>query len=126
MKLNILFYLIFLASFSSCSVMMAAKQEGVDLHRIQECQTRGQILSCSPIVVSSEKNGEGELIEVYQFTKPKGSSARAFMHGVLDVGTGGLWEVIGTPMEACLDQKECYALRVVYNDREFIERIELL
>ena len=110
---------------SSCSVAMAARREGVNIEKIQSSRTRGQLIACGVTVISSEKSYSGELVEVYQVQKERGSAARALMHGALDIGTCGLWEVIGTPIEAC-DTKEYYVIKVYYDLNENIKKIELL
>lgn len=111
---------------TSCSVAMAARKDGVSINRVQSCCTRGQLLACGVMIISSERMTSGELVEVYQIQKERGSAARALMHGALDVGTCGLWEVVGTPIEACTDQREYYAIRVYYDQYERIQKIELL
>jgi hypothetical protein len=116
---------IVLGMLSSCSVVMAARKEGVNIEKIQNSRTRGQLISCGVTVISSEKSYSGELVEVYQIQKERGSAARALMHGALDVGTCGLWEVIGTPIEAC-DTKEYFVIKVFYDLNENIKKIELL
>lgn len=125
-KLSKLSLLAIVAICSSCSVIMAAKKEGTTIENIQYSCTRGQILSQGPVVISSEKTPSGELVEVYQFQKQKGAPDRAFLHGVLDITTCGLWEVIGTPMEAIIEHKEYFSLRVTYDECENISKIELM
>lgn len=115
-----------LSVLSSCSVVMAARKEGTSMEKVQGCRTRGQFLSAGAKVVSSERLSSGDLVEVYQFQKEKGSAARAFMHGLLDVSTCGLWEVVGTPIEACVDDTGCFSLKVFYDCYENIRMIELL
>lgn len=115
-----------LSILTSCSVVMAAKREGTNIENIQCSRCRGQILAQGPRVISSERLSSGELVEVYQFKKEKGSAARAFMHGVLDVSTCGIWEVVGTPMEACMHDDRYYAMRVYYDCQENVTRMELL
>lgn len=115
-----------IAVLSSCSVAMAANKQGVSLDKVQACRTRGAVISTGATIVNSERLETGELVEVYQIEKERGSAARALMHGVLDVSTCGLWEVVGTPIEACSDQKEYYSLRVFYDEREAVKKIELL
>jgi hypothetical protein len=105
---------------------MAAKKEGVSVNRVQACCTRGQLLSCGPAILCSSRNECGQLVEEYQFEKERGSAVRALMHGALDVCTGGLWEVVGTPIEACGNQREYFAIRVFYNPDDTINRVELL
>lgn len=115
-----------LSVLSSCSVVMAARKEGTSIEKVQGCRTRGQFLSLGAYVVSSERLPSGEIVEVYHFQKERGSAARAFMHGLLDVGTMGLWEVVGTPLEASVDENGCFSLKVYYDCEERIKKIELL
>ncbi len=115
-----------LCLLSSCSVVMAARKSGTSLDTIQGCRTRGQFLSAGAAVISSERLASGGLVEVYQYQKEKGSAARALMHGVLDVSTCGLWEVVGTPIEVCVDENGCFALKVYYDCYENVEKVEML
>ena len=110
---------------SSCSVAMAANKSGVAMDKVQSCRTRGQMISTGAVVIGSETTANGELVECYQIQKEKGSAARALMHGALDVCTCGVWEVVGTPIEAC-DQKEFYCVKVFYDESEVIKKIELM
>ncbi|MDP1880353.1 MAG: hypothetical protein Q8K60_05385 [Parachlamydiaceae bacterium] len=126
-KLTILFLFLFATlTFSSCSVMMAARKEGTNVENIQAARSRGQIIAQGASIVSSERCSSGELIEVYQFKKEQGSAARAFMHGLLDVSTFGLWEVIGTPVEVCMTEDKSFVIKVYYDYQENIKKIELL
>lgn len=120
-----LLLIVALCVLSSCSVVMAAKKEGTSIEKVQGCRTRGQFLSLGAKVISSERLA-GDLVEVYQFQKEKGSAARAFMHGLLDVSTFGLWEVVGTPIESCVDDNGCFSLKVFYDNNENIKKVELL
>lgn len=47
------------------------------------------------------------------------------MHGVLDVATWGLWEIVGTPVEGQLGKKETVPIRVYYDKDENIKKVEL-
>lgn len=123
---RVIFCLMSLIVFSSCSVIMAARKEGAGMSDVQACRTRSQILCLGAILVDSKYLPSGELMELYQVPKERGSAARAFMHGVLDVSTLGLWEVVGTPIEACSNKKDYFFLRVTYDQNEIIQRVELL
>ena len=48
------------------------------------------------------------------------------MHGLLDVWTLGIWEVIGTPMEGYMNQSEYFTIRVTYDANDFATRVEIL
>ena len=111
--------------FTSCSVVMAARKEGTSIDKVQSSRTRGQILSYVSKVVSSDRLNNGDLIEVYQVLKERGCAARAFMHGILDVSTLGLWEVVGTPIES-FDTKEYFTIKVYYSCNESIQKVELM
>lgn len=111
---------------TSCSVVMAARKGGTSIENVQSSRSRGQILSHGATVISSETLSSGELIEVYQFEKERGSAARALMHGVLDVSTFGLWEVVGTPVEVCMIDKKFYVIKVFYDLQGNVNKMELL
>jgi hypothetical protein len=115
-----------LAILTSCSVVMAAKKEGMSVTQVQTLRTRGQLIASGAHLISSDRLPTGQLCEVYQIQNKKGSAARAFMHGLLDVSTCGLWEVIGTPIEACGDAREYYCVRITFDEDECIRRVELL
>lgn len=119
-------FLVSVGTLTSCSVIMAAKKEGTSIDKVQACRSRGQFLSYGAVIVSSERMPSGELVETYQFQKEKGSAARALMHGALDIGTLGLWEAIGTPIEACVDEKSYFSIRVYYDENELSKKIELV
>lgn len=88
---------------SGCSVFMAAKQpdyKNVDLFRVGTPRT--QLLAEFGNPVSSDTKN-GTKCDTFSFTQGYTGGAkagRAFLHGVADVFTLGLWEVIGTPTEA--------------------------
>ena len=126
MKRCILLVAVFACLLTSCSVAMAARKDGVSITKLQACRTRGQVLACGVVVVDSMRCDNGDLVETYQVQKERGSVARAFMHGVLDVSTLGVWEVLGTPIEAHADQKQYYCIRVYYDECEVIKKVELL
>lgn len=117
---------IILSLFTSCSVVMAAKKEGTSIEKVQSCRSRGHFLAIGANVITSDRLDNGELVEVYQFQSEKGSAARAFMHGVLDVSTLGVWEVVGTPIEASMDDSSYFSIRVHYDQYENVKHIELL
>jgi hypothetical protein len=113
-------------SLSSCSVIMAAKKSGTDLEQLQSSKTRGEFISAGAQVISSERFENGELVEVYQYKKATGSTGRALMHGLLDVWTLGIWEVVGTPMEGYMNKSEYFTIRVTYNQDNIATRVEIL
>jgi hypothetical protein len=123
---KIIFLSVFTFMLTSCSVYMAAKKEGVSIDEIQQCKTRACLIAKGVEPISSEKNEQGELIEIYKVRKKKGSAARAAMHGLLDVATLGIWEVAGTPIEGAKGKKKFFAIKVYYNKEENIKKVELI
>ena len=111
---------------SGCSVYMAAKRDGVDVSEVQKCSTRTQFLSLGAKIISSERLEDGSLVEVYQIPKEKGSAARAVMHGLLDISTGFLWEIAGTPMEAMMTKKEFIVIKVTYGKNDVPVKAEIV
>jgi hypothetical protein len=112
-------------SLSACSVVMAARNNGVNPKKISECKTRNCIIATGATPLDGKRNKDGHLIsETFRADMPTGSAARAAMHGLLDVGTLGLWEVAGTPIEAVKDRKKGYVVDVNYkNDGNSIKHM---
>jgi hypothetical protein len=111
---------------SGCSVFMAAKREGVGIDELSQCRTRSCVTSKGAVPTKTEKNEQGDTTEVYTVQARKGSTARAVMHGVLDVFTLGIWEVAGTPMEGVMGEKKYYSIRVIYDKEENVKKVEIL
>ena len=84
---------------SSCSVYMAAKQpEQKNLAVLTEGTHQSLIRAELGQPVWSGKDDQGFDVDVYQFVQgySTGSKvARAVWHGIADVFTIGLWEVVG-------------------------------
>lgn len=52
-------------------------------------------------------------------------AGRAIFHGVADVFTLGLWEVIGTPTEMIIDGK-VIKVEVIYDQEDRVEKVNFL
>ena len=67
--------------------------------------------------VEQRTTSEGYTICRYSYTiGNKPSAARAIGHGVMDVLTFGLWEVVGTPIEAFAVKH--YDMMVTYDEQQ--------
>lgn len=120
-------------TISSCAGHKAShtvsKHSGTSVEELQRCKTRDCILSKEVAsIINSEKEENGELIEVYAVEQNKGSAERAMTTRdiLLDLFTCGLWEVVRTPMEEALKKDEAIHVRVYYDKNENIKRIELV
>ncbi|MBW1998583.1 MAG: hypothetical protein JRJ29_11535 [Deltaproteobacteria bacterium] len=121
------YVLIFALILSSCSVYMAGKKEGVCIEEVTQCKTKACLSSKGAEPIDSKRDENGVLIETYKFRKATGSTARAAMHGILDVVTLGIWEVAGTPIEGSKGKKQFIVVKVTYEkDDETIKSIELV
>lgn len=110
---------------SSCSVMMAAKQEGVELGELQQCTTRECFLSYNPEIIDKGQVEDGSYYETYKYRQRTGSIARAVMHGVLDLATLGLWEIAGTPIEGAKQKGKYIVITVYYNPDNTVKKVVL-
>jgi len=105
--------------------MMASDRGGVGIEAVQSVRNRMQLLALGVESVSSTKNDQGETVEVFKAMSERGSVARAFMHGLLDLSTAFIWELAGTPIESALDAKKYFSLKVTFDAEEQIKKIEL-
>ena len=77
-------------------------------------------------LVTEEKNGKK--VEIFKFVQGYGAgtkAGRAVFHGVADVFTLGLWEVVGTPAEGTFTGNDM-AYQVTYDKDERISEVVLL
>ena len=106
---------------AGCSVGMALYGHSEpDLRNIQVGKGRQEVESYlgKPVKTKTE---EWRTIAVYQYqVGNEPAPARAGMHALLDVGTLGLWEFIGTPIE--LVKGSTRRLTVIYGpDNKVVE-----
>jgi hypothetical protein len=98
--MRILAVLILLVMVGGCSVGMAAYGHNEpDLRNIQVGAERKDVESYlgKPEKQKTEGNRTRAVYEYQVGNEP--APARAGMHAILDIGTLGLWEFIGTPIE---------------------------
>ncbi len=117
-----------MVALPACSVVMAAKGDGgVEPQKLSRCHTRGCLLAAGATPVSDKTNSQGRRVaETFTAHVPTGSAARAAMHGLLDVSTLGIWEVVGTPIEAVKNKRKNYVLHVTYrHDGNTIKKVNM-
>ena len=78
--------------------------------------------------IATEKDADGNTVDIFKFKQ--GYSAgnkgvRMLGHGVADVFSLGLWEVIGTPAEAVFSGKEM-SIKVTYDKDNKIKDVAYL
>ena len=125
-KLTIALGCMCLCLLPSCSIFMAAHKDGADISQVQSSHSRTDFLNLGAKVISSETLPSGELVETYQIPKERGSTARAVMHGLLDLSTFFIWEVAGTPSEGSLNKQEFIVVKVTYGPDNIAKKAELI
>lgn len=113
---------------SSCSVYIAANQpEEKGFEVLTEGTPQSLVRTELGPPVWSGKDDRGCEVDVFHFVQgySHGSkTARAVWHGVADLFTGGLWEVIGTPAEAIASGTKIKAT-VTYDEGQRVETVTL-
>jgi hypothetical protein len=82
-------------------------------------------LKLGPEILDKKENADGSLTEIYRVKRERGSSARSFTHGVLSLGTLGVWNVVGTPIEGLMSSDEFIVFRVFYDNKEKAKKVEI-
>jgi hypothetical protein len=129
MKLRFAFIVIIIFMFGQgCSVYMAANQpdkKDVSVFNAGTPRTHVIAEAGAPRHRHTKENADGTLTDTFVFVQgySSGSKAgRALFHGAADVLTLGLWEVIGTPVEAVADGTEV-KVQVEYDANEKVQNI---
>ncbi|MFI4922960.1 MAG: hypothetical protein ACHP6J_04525 [Burkholderiales bacterium] len=110
---------------SGCSVYMATHQpDKKDTTLFATGTPRSLLLAEFGQPLASETR-EGKHVDVFSFVQgysQGAKSSRAILHGVADVFTLGLWEVVGTPTESVLNgDKLIY--EVTYDANDKVEKV---
>lgn len=113
---------------SGCAPYMAAKQPSAkNLELFKAGTPRNALLAeFGAPAVSEVRNGKQH--EVFKFVQGYSTAAktgRALFHGVADVATLGLWEVVGTPTEAVFSGNEM-AYDVTYDQNDVVDQVTML
>jgi hypothetical protein len=115
--------IILLLAITGCSVGMAMSgKKNPNLGAVQVGSTRGEVeLQLGPpYKTASLPNGlRSDMYEYEIGNEP--SAGRAIGHGVMDILTFGIWEVVGTPIEGVIGDK--YDLNIIYNSDDTVASI---
>jgi hypothetical protein len=104
---------------------MAAKHEGVSESDIRDCETRLCFLKLGSEILDKKESADGSLTEIYRVKRERGSTIRSLGHGVLSLGTLGIWNVVGTPIEGLMSSEEFIVFRVFYDTKEKAKKVEI-
>jgi hypothetical protein len=111
--MRILLAMVLAALVAGCSVGMAAYgHREPDLRNIQVGSDRSEVDSYLGKPDEEFTKG-GRQVAIYEYEVGNAPApARAGMHAILDIGTLGFWEFVGTPIEFFKGEKR--RLRVIY------------
>lgn len=117
---KLLSLLLIVVSLSGCSAVMAAKgKREANVSALQYGDTKNIVLAkigYQPIRSYMDKEKQVEVYEIEYGNEA--STGRAIAHGTLDILTLGIWELVGTPMEAVKGEKTY--LTVEYKDGKLV------
>jgi hypothetical protein len=110
-------------SLQACSVGMALSgSENPDLGAIRVGASRGEVELHLGTAIKTTPLPDGKRADVYEYEIGNEPSAgRAVGHGVMDVLTLGIWEIVGTPIEGV--QGETYHATIVYDQDDRVAEI---
>ena len=125
-KLTICTFLLFnILNTTCCSVFMAAKQPENKYTKILVVGVpRATVLSELWSPISTVRKGS-ETIDIFSFKQGYGKAAkfgRAMFHGVADIATLGLWEIVGTPVESSFDGNNV-AYQIIYDEHDNVKNV---
>lgn len=125
-KLIIILLIVLIPLLHSCSVGMALSgQEQKDTSVFYYGAHRSFVQAKVGLPSHAIQDKDGKWIDTYLIiTGNKPSAGRAIGHGVMDVLTLGVWEVIGTPIEAVAGGEEHDRFVIYYDEEDKIEKVE--
>lgn len=120
----VLTWLIGASLLTGCSVGMALSgDENPELSVIKVGATRGEVELQLGEPIETQTAESGGRIDTYEYEIGNEPSAgRAVAHGVADVLTLGIWELVGTPIEAV--QGTTYHAKITYDEDDKVTHID--
>lgn len=121
-KVSSLFFVVPLLFSTGCSMFMAMHgKRDANVGALSIGQDRAIVLANlgQPSKTVTTETGRVDVFELQRGNAPSGG--RALAHGAIDVVTLGLWELIGTPIEAM--QGESYTLTIEYDKQDKVTKV---
>ena len=107
---------------TGCSMFMALHgKRDANVGALSIGQDRAIVIANlgQPDKTVTTENGRVDIFHLQRGNAPSGG--RALAHGAIDVVTLGLWEIIGTPIEAM--QGESYTMTVEYDKQDKVTKV---
>jgi outer membrane protein assembly factor BamE (lipoprotein component of BamABCDE complex) len=113
--------------FSNCSVSRALNQPDKKNMNVLAVGThRDTILAELGNPVTSGIEEDGSIYDIFSFVQGYDKSnkvSRAFIHGILDIASLGLWEVVANPIEGVVSGTKI-KIKIVYGKEKKVARVE--
>lgn len=109
--------------FSAAS--MASRQKGVTPRQIKRCEDHDCFVFLGGDILKRTELDDGGFYEIYRVKRDKGSTLRSFTHGILSVGTLGIWNVVAVPIEGFASSKDHLVFKVTYDKNEKATKVEI-
>jgi len=115
--------LLCLLCLGGCSVGMAISgKEEPNIGAIRVGSSRGEVemhLGSPSTSTTLENETRADIYEYELGNEP--SAGRAIGHGVMDILTLGIWEVVGTPIEGFQGEKR--QIKIIYDNSDHVKSI---
>ncbi|MDB2415081.1 hypothetical protein N9W34_04840 [Rickettsiales bacterium] len=123
---KIIFITLSLLLLTSCSVYKAAKNDGASIEDVRSCKSKECFLTLGAEILEKKKN-DGKESVIYRVQRRKHGStyARALFHGVADVSTFGLWEIVATPLEGYMSNEKYIVFKVLYDEDDAVLKVNI-
>ncbi len=110
---------------AACSVVMATQQPSKkDLSVLTNGVDRSRVIAelGTPLTTEEKDGKKTDVFNIRQGYSTGAKAGRAIFHGVADVFTCGLWEVVGTPIEAVANGTDV-KVAVCYDLNNKVEKV---
>ena len=110
---------------TGCSVVKATNQpEKKNLAVLTPGTPRNHVIAelGAPITTAAKESGRTDIFAFTQGYSKSAKVGRAFFHGAADLVTLGMWEVVGTPIEATANGTEV-KLEVSYDSSDLVSGV---
>ena len=107
----------------------AKKEDGVTPKEIEKCGTKecfyDILIKYESEILKTQSFEDGTFYEIYKVRRERGSNLRAFVHGVLSIGTLGIWNVVAYPIEGFVSDDKYIVFKAEYDDNENATKVEI-
>jgi len=108
---------------SGCSVYKASDLQGATVEDISKCKDKDCFLGLGSQAIDTKNNSDGTTDVVYKVKRKNGNIGRAFVYGVADVFTLGLFEVVSTPLEGYVSDQDSIVFKVTYDSKGGVNKL---